>query len=149
MLRKVIRNKNQFDEFLEKIQEVYNKNPKLVYIGKFGKKPKKRNLDQNGLYWLWITCICDELGYNISLKKHVSDELKKVLDYTNILIILGENVYIPISTSTMTESEMAKYMSDVQDYAFTELRINLPTKEDKYFEDFYGAYSTKGGKSGK
>lgn len=138
-MKKIIRNKEDLTYFVDLVQKMFKDGN--AYIAEFKKKPKKRNLSQNNLYWLWIACICSEQGYLKTDKKYVSERLKEILGIPFVKKeVLGEIITEYKSTADMSEAEMSKYMKELQEYIAIEYSIVLPNKEDRYFEEFYQAY---------
>jgi hypothetical protein len=100
------------------------------------KKSKKRTLDQNSLYWLWLSCIEDETGNHKNyLHEHFKDEYCPVL----IKKILGKDTELK-STKFLSTKGMSKYMKYVEVFAQTELNIKLPYPEDRGYQEFYDKY---------
>lgn len=115
---------------------------KVPYVVEFYKKPEKRNIKQNNLYWKWISVVCVEWGY-FNIKKYktpVSNWLKEQIEYTETIEIKGETKTVPISTTTMNKKTMAKFMDKMQLYLATEENIIVPLPADKEFEKFCEYY---------
>lgn len=90
------------------------------------KKWNKRSLNQNSLYWSWVSIIAAELGYTDNEAHTVLKGLfapKKEMKF-------GTKVYrVPRSTTELTKGEMVSYMFDVEVQA-NQLGITLPHPED-------------------
>lgn len=88
-------------------------------------REKKRSLDQNALYHVWIAQISKDTGYtkdqlHYSFKKEfLGEELKKD--------IYGRPYLQPKSTTKLKKGEFSDFMEKVQIYAIQQ-GITLPTK---------------------
>ena len=123
-------------EAIKKITELDFKNK--VYNVKIINKIGKRSIDQNSLYWMWLTCIEQETGNDKNdLHFHFRGEYLGVIKK----VILGLEKYDLKSTTKLNTSEFKQYLDKIQIFANTELGINLPNPEDKKFEDFKSYYS--------
>lgn len=93
---------------------------------KIKRKWSKRSLNQNSLYWEWVTIIADYCG-NTTEEMHT---ILKGLFAPKKEVKMGKKKYmIPRSTTTFTKGEMVEFMFDVQTEA-SHLGILLPTPED-------------------
>jgi hypothetical protein len=132
------------------IHKIYNEKQRDIFIENLLKKPikngysidekyitKKRSNDQNSLYWLWIACICDEIGEN-------SNDLHEILCEKFLPIkekvILGVTKVERTSTKKLDTLQFKHYLDKIQVFALSELGINLPNPEDRYFEQFKEKY---------
>jgi len=103
------------------------------------KKQTKRTIDQNRLYWLWLNCIAKdgELGYT-------ADELHSVFTQKFLgakqRVIYGESVLSIPSTRKLNTVEFTAYLDRIETFVNTELDIQLPNPNDKFFEQFYEQY---------
>ncbi len=92
---------------------------------------KNRSRAQNKLYWKWITCIGDEIGYEsdelhaIMADKFLPDE---VVEYG------GKQIKKDKSTSRLNTKEFTEYLEKIDRFAAAELGIVLPSPSDLYFE---------------
>lgn len=113
---------------------------------------KNRSLDQNALYWKWVTIIADELGYTkdeyheIAKEKHLvpilieNDEsfwemwnsLREVYKngLQNQALALKKKTVSLCTTTTLNVKLMADYMGQIEKEAIG-LGINLPHPEDE------------------
>lgn len=90
------------------------------------KKWSKRSLNQNALYWEWVTLIADYCG-NTPQEMH---SVLRGLYAPKKEIKVGKKKYmIPRSTTTLSKGEMVEFMFNVQSEA-SQLGIILPTPED-------------------
>ena len=98
---------------------------------------EKRTLDQNRLYWLWLSCIAKETGndkddlHEYFIYKYLNPELIQVFE---------KMIYKRLSTSTLDTKQFTKYLNKIQVFANTELAIELPNPEDLKFAEFYEYY---------
>lgn len=86
----------------------------------------KRTLDQNALYWIWMTVIGNDLGYT---KDDMDREMKRHCDAPkrHWKGMDGSDQW-EYSTSGADVAEMAAYMDRIQAWAASE-GIGLPTPE--------------------
>ena len=98
---------------------------------------EKRTLDQNNLYWLWLSCIAKETGndkddlHEYFIYKYLNPELVQVFE---------KMIYKRLSTSTLDTKQFTGYLNKIQVFANTELAIELPNPEDLKFAEFYEYY---------
>ena len=129
----MIFDKNKKIEAIEFIDDVFSKE-KRVKIDIFR---EKRTLDQNKLYWLWLTCISVQTGnekedlHEYFVYKFLEPELVQVFDKT---------IYKRLSTKQLDTRQFAEYLNKIQIFANTELTIELPNPEDLKFTKFYEYY---------
>lgn len=103
-------------------------------------KSSKRTIDQNRLYWMWLSCIAKdgELGYSAE-ELHIVF-VQKFLGAKH-RVVYGEQVLNPPSTRRLTTAEFTEYLNRIETFSSTELGIVLPRPEDKSFEQFYEQYN--------
>lgn len=109
-----------------------------VYQVKITDKRAKRSLDQNALYWLWLSCIMDQTGHekdelhDFFRAKYIGVETCKTFDseYERIK-----------STTILDTAQFKQYLDKIQIFASSELGITLPDPKDKDFERFKEYYS--------
>ncbi len=90
------------------------------------RKWNKRSINQNALYWEWVTLIADYCG-NTPQEMHT---ILKGLYAPKKQVKMGKKRYmIPRSTTSLSKGEMVEYMFNVQTEA-SHLGITLPTPED-------------------
>jgi hypothetical protein len=112
---------------------------KKVYTVEITERRIKRTISQNGLYWLWLTCISHETGND-------KDDLH---EYFKLKFIAPEHITLfgevqERRSTTGFNTVQFKYLLDcVQVFASTELAITLPDPEDKRWEEFYDYYKDK------
>lgn len=92
---------------------------------------KKRSDRQNGLYWIWIGIIADDLGYE---KDDLHDILRERFLPVRREVILGIERKRLTSTSSrdFTTQMMAEYMANIERFAAQEFGILLPRSDDDY-----------------
>jgi len=96
---------------------------------------RKRSINQNNLYWLWLVIIGEDLGYT-------KEELHEVcLDMFSPRRQVLER-YIIIRTSEMDSAQMTKYLERIKLWAHHELQCALP--EPSQAEEVYRYYQLKG-----
>lgn len=132
---------------------IHNERTQAAVIGYITKLPKdkefdvsvsrhkrRRSVDQNSLYWMWIGCICEETGGD---RDQVHEELKAgFLPWENVKGIYGK-VTRPVSTTTLDTVQFTQYLEKVQAFAAAELGIILPNPEDLAFEGFEEYYKER------
>jgi hypothetical protein len=100
------------------------------------KKSKKRTLDQNALYWLWLACIEDETGND---KNYLHETYKDMFCPVLHREVMGELRELR-STKFLSTMGMKRYLDKVNLHADTELNIRLPEPNEKGFDEFYEKY---------
>jgi hypothetical protein len=110
------------------------------YTIEITQKRENRTLDQNALYWLWLTCIEQETGNS---KEDIHYYCKDNFLPKKEMTIAGEVVYIPESTTKKDTKQFSDYMNEVQVFAASELGIILPDPQDLIFESFYNEYKDR------
>ena len=98
---------------------------------------EQRTLDQNRLYWLWLTCISQNTGndkdslHEYFILRYLQPELIQVFE---------KIIYKRLSTTLLDTRRFTEYLNKIQIFANTELAIELPNPEDKKFAEFYKYY---------
>ena len=98
---------------------------------------EKRTLEQNRLYWLWLTCISQNTGndkdslHEYFVSKYLQPELIQVFE---------KMIYKRLSTTTLDTKKFTEYLNKIQLFANTELSIELPNPEDLKFAEFKDYY---------
>ena len=98
---------------------------------------EKRTLDQNRLYWLWLTCIAQNTGnkkeslHEYFVWKYIQPEFQQVFE---------KLIYKRLSTTLLDTQQFTKYLNKIQLFANTELSIELPNPEDLKFAEFKDYY---------
>ena len=130
-----IHNEYTRQKAIEQLQEL---DLKKVYICTLKKETNKRTIDQNSLYWLWLTCISQETGQD----KNDLHLLFKQMFLPRKEVIIGLQVYrIETSTKDLNTFEFKQYLDKIQIFTASELGITLPDPEDLKFEAFKQYYS--------
>lgn len=100
----------------------------------------RRSINQNSLYWLWLACLQDETG---CYKDELHECFKtKFLPYKT-KEVLGEEIRVVQSTSTLDSKEMTSYLEQIKIFAQTELGCMLPLPDDLGWEQFYEEYKSR------
>ena len=124
----------------------------------------KRKLDQNALYWLWLTCIEKETGFKKDqlhvmyrasfllkeesyilgmLKEKSFYRLKEIIVQFHYIPQLGEIIdYISRSTTELQVDEFARYLTSIKDHARENFNVILLNLDEKNFIEFYKEYYT-------
>lgn len=107
-----------------------------TYIVTVKRATEKRTISQNDLLWLWMTCIEDETGTS-------KDDVYKYYCHKFLqrrITIGGKEVIINDTSSNLDTKEFTTFLDKIQEDAATELGIQLPQPQDKYFAMFYEEY---------
>jgi hypothetical protein len=153
--------KNDFK--LQLAKERFNDLVEKQVVIELTEKKGKRNLDENGLYWVWLSCIQRETGrqkdechllyrcmflrkdeHNILdyLKEPVWKRAERLINdfrYFPELNIIAD--IISRSTTDLDESyEFPAYLKQIRNHARVYLNVILLTKDDQNFEAFYREY---------
>lgn len=110
-----------------------------VYTVEITERRIRRTISQNGLYWLWLTCISHETGND-------KDVLHEFFKHKYIIpeskFVFGESVEV-LSTTGLNTIQFKYLLDNIQIFASTELAITLPDPADKRWEEFYDYYKDK------
>ena len=123
---------------------------------------KKRTIDQNALYWMWLTCIERETGirkeelhllYRATYLYRGDEYVSQIITGTllnkvkNVIsqfhYFQGMEEYIDVlakSTTDLETKEMSQYMEKIRDHASMEMGVLLLTLEEEGFNDFINEY---------
>ena len=112
---------------------------KKVYTVEITERRIKRTISQNGLYWLWLTCISHETGND---KDILHEYFKHTFLIPESKYVFGQSIEI-LSTAGLNTIQFKYLLDNVQVFASTELAITLPDPEDKRWEEFYDYYKDK------
>ena len=100
------------------------------------KTVKKRSLDQNALFWMWIECISRETGQDRNdIHDYYCDLLLK-----RVVVIKNKQHLVPGGTSKLNTAQFADFLNKMQEDVAVEFGICLPTPADRYFEQFKDEY---------
>lgn len=97
---------------------------------------ERRTVSQNDLMWMWMACIERETGtpkddaYLYYCKLFLSKVVK-----------VGDRETMVYETSSKLDTRrMSEFLDRIQADAASELGIQLPSPQDRYFESFYEEY---------
>ena len=107
------------------------------YEAEVKKKRKDRTIDQNSLYWLWITCISMETGQD---KEDIHEFFKKKYLGMKECQAFNLTFFIPCSTTKLDTVQMKNYLDEIQIFSNVELGIVLPDPKDLQWKSFYDHY---------
>ena len=92
---------------------------------------KKRSVQQNKLYWMWMGIISEEVG-------HSSEEMHELFASKLLPLeskeVCGEVVNIRKSTTKLSVKEFTEYLLKVEAFASEFLQTVLPHPEDLYYD---------------
>ena len=129
----MIFDKNKKIEAIEYIDSLFAQDKRVTIVI----TKEKRTLDQNRLYWLWLTCIAQNTGndkdnlHEFFILKYLQPELIQVFE---------KLIYKRLSTTLLDTRRFTEYLNKIQLFANTELAIELPNPEDLKFAEFYEYY---------
>ena len=89
---------------------------------------RKRSLDQNALYHVWVGLIAKETGHS---HDEIHEWLKRQFLRPVAIIIKGKVHQVPRSTTRLNTREMADYMDAVYQFGVGELGLRLPVPEQE------------------
>lgn len=147
---------------LQLAEEYFQKLKKEGAFIDLKKVKQKRSLDQNALYWLWLTVIEVETGHfrNESHLLYRAMFLRK--DETKIRQIIIPDLWekvrnkidffqyfkglediiniISLSTTDLETDSFTNYLEKIRDHAKLKMDVTLLTQDEQAFEDFYKEY---------
>ena len=129
----MIYEKKHRKEALEYIDSLFAQDKRVTIVI----TKEKRTLDQNRLYWLWLTCIAENTGndkdnlHEFFILKYLQPELIQVFE---------KLIYKRLSTTSLDTKQFTGYLNKIQLFANTELSIELPNPEDLKFAEFKDYY---------
>lgn len=124
----------------------------------------RRTIDQNALYWLWLTCLEREaeIGYKkeqfhvLFRGKYLRKEDNKITKiiypkvYYRIIELIETFQYfdelndvidlIAQSTTELDTNDFTCYLNVIQDFSMLNFNIRLLTLNDIHFDEFYKEY---------
>ena len=107
------------------------------YFAEIKQIRRRRTIDQNSLYWLWLKCLQDETGED---KYRLHEYFKARYLGISTVEVFGVDVQMSASTTKLDTKEMTHYLDRVQQFALMDLGIALPNPSDLYWEQFYEKY---------
>lgn len=121
------------------ISQIKRLDLKKIYTIEIIERRIKRTISQNGLYWLWLTCISHETGND---KDDLHEYFKQKYLIRERKYIIDQLVEV-VSTKRLNTVQFKYLLDNVHMFASTELAIELPNPEDKRWEEFYDYYHDK------
>jgi len=137
MILKILhsKDKQKVVDYIERLPD----DKKYIVDVKFMRE--KRSIDQNKLYWLWLSCIMDETGEH---KDRLHIIFKKMFlgvgTITVNLMGISYSTEVANSTTKLDTKEFTYYLERIQQFALTDLGIVLPNPKDRFWEEFYQKY---------
>lgn len=113
------------------------KTDKKKYIVEVKVERERRSIDQNALYWLWLTCLMDETGEH---KDNLHEYFKTKFLGVDDRQCFGHHFFLPNTTTKLDTLQFKNYLDRIQEFASVELGITLPDPKDLYWEEFYNHY---------
>lgn len=131
MTARSIKQRNDITDFIFKIPESENIKVEISSLR------DKRSVDQNRLYWLWLTCVEQETGThrNFYHEHFKNDFLQKEAG-----IVFGKVVYIQGTTTSSDTKQFTIYLENIRINVEVELGIRLPDPKDLHWREFYLKY---------
>ena len=108
-----------------------------IYEVSYKKKPRKRSVPQNRLYWLWIACIADETGND---REDIHRVLAGKFLPSTVVEVMGEKVRRVASTSSLDKEAFTAYLDKIAAFVASELGITLTSPEDRFYAQFEEYY---------
>lgn len=107
------------------------------------KETKKRTLNQNALFHLWVQVVADHVGYTSF--ENCKRDIKRTLIGTkeDVNQITGEIQQVDYRTSEMTTSELSSFMDKMKIWAESDLGCYLPYFGDPGYEEMVKEYRYK------
>lgn len=91
---------------------------------------KTRSLSQNALYHLYLSVIERETGNNAN---DLHEYFKRTLLPPRLIKVMGKELKIPATTTTLTKSDFGEYMTRIE----AETNVPIPNpKEAGYYSDY-------------
>jgi hypothetical protein len=125
-------NKYQRTQVINFIDEIFSKDKRI----KIEQEKKKRSIDQNSLYWLWVACVSQETGNSTQLLHETFKEM--FLPFQTVNIFCKEKREYT-STTELDTAQFKKYLDNIQLFA-SENGIMLPNPEDLHWKEFEETY---------
>ena len=122
----------------------------------------KRKLDQNGLYWVWLSCLqneteIDKHELHYLFRAHFlpkpEGEIIEVLQvpfYQQLKRIISGFKYVPgmnevidvisYSTTDLDIAQFAAYLTQIKEFSRVNFNVVLLNLEDEHFMEFYKEY---------
>nr|DAX41377.1 MAG TPA: protein NinB [Caudoviricetes sp.] len=107
------------------------------YFAEIKQIRRRRTIDQNSLYWLWLKCLQDETGED---KERLHEYFKARYLGVSTVEVFGVDVQMSASTTKLNTKEMTHYLDRIQQFALADLGIALPNPSDLHWEQFYQKY---------
>ena len=126
----MIWNKKQALEYLDNIPDDI-----IIEIKEFR---QSRSLNQNRMYWQWITdlCWCFEDKWVFITPEELHEWLKaKLIPGNYKRNPLGVRVHEQKTTTKLNTKEFSKYIKDVEKYLWREFEIMYPLPTDFFYEN--------------
>lgn len=113
-------------------------NDKKKHVCIIKKHRRKRTIQQNKLYWMWLNALSDNIGTD-------ADSLHEILKNK---LLVGENrfikglgaCYISGTTKDLDTKEFTEYLNKIQEWSNSFLNYRLPCPEDIGWDEFYESY---------
>jgi len=96
-----------------------------------------RSLEQNRLYWMWLSCIQEETG---QIRDDIHVYLKQEFISFEYKPIFGKQVSVYKSTKELNTKEFTVYLDTVKKWAYDFHDIDLPEPHEKRYGEFEERY---------
>ncbi len=87
---------------------------------------ERRSLDQNSLYWFWVTEFSQRTGYT---KNSLHLFLKIKFLGVEPLTVFGHKISIPRSTTKLSTKEFSEYLENVHQYIYESIGEWFPSRD--------------------
>ena len=97
----------------------------------------RRTVDQNRLYWLWISCMARETGNS---KEAMHDLMRGMFLGKETVTAGNREAEVPRSTKGLDTEQFTNYLERIRVFAAEELSVVLPDPQDLVFRQFEEHY---------
>ncbi len=138
-MRKIIANEADRTEFVRRVMAV--ELGKKRFIGEIKLYRKKRSINQNNLFHMWLQCIADETGDDLySLKEYFK---RKYLPWRSVSVLNGEDEVVQlVHTSDLDTKQMTDFMEKIR-IQMIGMAINLPLPGEQGYDQMIVRYGDR------
>lgn len=106
------------------------------YVLSLEKLKKNRTNQQNKLYWMWMSVICETTGND---KNDMSEICKRMFLQWRTVDVFGERSMIVPQSKDLSTTEFSTFLDNIAQWA-SEHEICLPYPEDLGYNEMYAKY---------
>lgn len=137
MQKKITNNQQKIDA----IHEIMRMDISRPHIISCRRVVRKRTLNQNAGYWLWMTFLQQETGNE---KQDLHDFFLYKFPISREIEMFGEIQLIWCGTSAANTSQMSDHMNKIEIFCKTELGIDLPDLNSEKAIELFNYYKEQG-----